>query len=94
MCERALAIAPSPKETKLPNSKEGLCLAVEARHLLVVRVEEEYGPDWSLLRLFAADVDRKFGFIFNLEKDKKGICQERLLERENNKEVDAVFSPD
>lgn len=61
-----------PKGTKLPSSKERLRLAVEARHLLVVRVEEEYGPDWSLLWLFAADVDRKFGFIFNLETVSKG----------------------
>lgn len=74
MCGRAQVVAPSPKETKLLNSKEKLCLAVEARHLLVVRVEEEYGPDWSLLWLFAADVDRKFGFVFNLETDKKEIC--------------------
>lgn len=45
-----------------------------------MRVEEEYGPDWSLLRLFAADVDRKVGFVFNLEKESRGIYQQRLVE--------------
>jgi len=58
-----------PRETELPNSKleEKRQSNKVKEHLLVVRVEEEYGPDWSLLWLFAADVEREFGFVLNLE---------------------------
>lgn len=56
-----------------------------------MRVEEEYGPDWSLLWLFAADVDRKVGFVFNLGTENRGIYQQRLVEESNEQVTRLCF---